>query len=53
MKANTVLSLHFVLHLLGKPVVSAGDLDKMVNECMRDDYDDDLSDEDDPDLLVG
>ncbi|XP_068217954.1 coiled-coil and C2 domain-containing protein 1-like [Palaemon carinicauda] len=36
----------------GKPVVAAGVLDKMVNECMRDDYDDEMVDEDDPELLA-
>ncbi|KAK7067045.1 Coiled-coil and C2 domain-containing protein 1A [Halocaridina rubra] len=36
----------------GKPVVSASALDKMVNECMRDDYDEELSDEEDPELLA-
>lgn len=36
----------------GKPAVPAGELDRMVNECMRDDYDDELVDEDDPELLA-
>ncbi|XP_063606025.1 coiled-coil and C2 domain-containing protein 1-like isoform X2 [Penaeus indicus] len=35
-----------------KKIVSPHELDKMVNECMRDDYDEELSDEDDPDLLA-
>ncbi|XP_037775379.1 coiled-coil and C2 domain-containing protein 1-like isoform X3 [Penaeus monodon] len=34
-----------------KKIVSPHELDKMVNECMREDYDDELSDEDDPELL--
>ncbi|XP_042866382.1 coiled-coil and C2 domain-containing protein 1-like isoform X2 [Penaeus japonicus] len=35
-----------------KKIVSPQELDKMVNECMREDYDVELSDEDDPDLLA-
>ncbi|XP_037775377.1 coiled-coil and C2 domain-containing protein 1-like isoform X1 [Penaeus monodon] len=35
-----------------KKIVSPHELDKMVNECMREDYDDELSDEDDPELLA-
>lgn len=35
-----------------KKIVSPHELDKMVNECMREDYDVELSDEDDPDLLA-
>ncbi|XP_071535214.1 coiled-coil and C2 domain-containing protein 1-like isoform X1 [Panulirus ornatus] len=36
----------------GKPVVSPEELSKMVAECMREDYNDELSDEDDPELLA-
>ncbi|XP_047479024.1 coiled-coil and C2 domain-containing protein 1-like isoform X2 [Penaeus chinensis] len=35
-----------------KKIVSPHELDKMVNECMREDYDDELSDEDDPELMA-
>lgn len=54
---NYATCIHFnklitILYSLGKPVVSPEELTKMVADCMREDYSDELSDEDDPDLLV-
>ena len=40
------------MFILVKSPVAPEVLDKMVAECMSDEVNDDLSDEDDPDLLV-